>query len=265
MQHPDEGIIHAWLDGELDAAESARIEALVARDPEWAAAAAEARGLIAASSRIVHALDRVPANVVPGRLRAPKRPWWIARAAALLVLVAGTAVVWRRGTEQVVVQPHVLPSPSAGMVAAQRARPPVAESTPHASSKEPTALTDHAEPRQAQPAAPTPAPALQAAPPARRHAPSPSTISIDIAIDAGDIRGGLFEQARRTGELLSGRRIVDHGRGERIRCRSCRGARKSRGRRIASRTGHSAAGGTDSDTRRYRAPEWHRHRSGDMA
>ncbi|HVZ48875.1 MAG TPA: zf-HC2 domain-containing protein, partial [Gemmatimonadaceae bacterium] len=65
MSHPDEGLIHAWLDGELDAAEAARVEALVRDDPGWAAAAAEARGLIAASGRIVGALDDVPANVVP--------------------------------------------------------------------------------------------------------------------------------------------------------------------------------------------------------
>ena len=55
MPHPDEGLIHAWLDGELDAAESARIEALVRSDPEWASAAAEARGLAAASARIIAA------------------------------------------------------------------------------------------------------------------------------------------------------------------------------------------------------------------
>jgi hypothetical protein len=99
MPHPDEGLIHAWLDGELDAAESARIEALVASDPAWAAAAAEARGLIAAASRIVRALDHVPAGVVPRTTspairRAPR--WWMARVAALLVVVAGASVVWRR-------------------------------------------------------------------------------------------------------------------------------------------------------------------------
>jgi anti-sigma factor RsiW len=98
MQHPDEGTIHAWLDGELDAAESARIEALVASDAAWAAAAAEARGLIAASSRIARALDHVPGKVVPAGRRAPARRWWMARVAALLVVVAGTAIVWRRGT-----------------------------------------------------------------------------------------------------------------------------------------------------------------------
>ena len=44
MSHPDEGLIQAWLDGELDAAEAARIVRLVREDATWAAAAAEARG-----------------------------------------------------------------------------------------------------------------------------------------------------------------------------------------------------------------------------
>ncbi len=117
MSRPDEGLIHAWLDGELDAAESARIEALVQSDPAWSAAAAEARGLIAATSRIVSALDGVPANVIPAT-RAPETgttakviplaakprgtPWWALRAAAVLVVVAGTVVVMRNGTPEVV-------------------------------------------------------------------------------------------------------------------------------------------------------------------
>ena len=102
MQHPDEGLIHAWLDGELDAGEAARVEALVSSDPEWAAAAAEARGLIAASARIVGALDRVPANVVPKAAAKPRGAAhrWMLRAAAALVLVAGSAVVLKRGAPE---------------------------------------------------------------------------------------------------------------------------------------------------------------------
>ncbi len=65
MSRPDEGLIHAWLDGELDAAEAARVERLANDDPEWAAAVAEARGFIAASDRILDALDDVPAHVIP--------------------------------------------------------------------------------------------------------------------------------------------------------------------------------------------------------
>lgn len=119
MSRPDEGMIHAWLDGELDAAEAARVEALARNDAEWAAAAAEARGFLAASARIVGALDHVPANVIPKTaailsVTAPGTavraaatttrrgaPWWAMRAAALLVVAAGVTVVARRNPESV--------------------------------------------------------------------------------------------------------------------------------------------------------------------
>jgi hypothetical protein len=118
MSRPDEGLIHTWLDGELDAAESARVEALVKSDPEWAAAAAEARGLIAASSRIIGALDDVPANVVPATkpvakpvagvtpigatpaAQPPRRqmPTWL-RAAAAIVVVVGSLTVLSKSSD----------------------------------------------------------------------------------------------------------------------------------------------------------------------
>ena len=70
--HVEEGTIHAWLDGEVPAREAATIEAHVASCAACAAAVAEARGLMAASSRILGALDEVPglivANWVDGRL-----------------------------------------------------------------------------------------------------------------------------------------------------------------------------------------------------
>lgn len=109
MPHPDEGLIHAWLDGELSPDEAARVERLVREDAEWAAAAAEARGLIAASSRILGALDVVPGDVIPAgsratpaagkpRLQFAVRPWM--RAAAGIVLVLGTYAVVRGTGEQ---------------------------------------------------------------------------------------------------------------------------------------------------------------------
>jgi len=107
MSRPDEGLIHTWLDGECTPEESARIEALVASDPAWAAAVAEARGLVAASSRILGALDAVPDRVLPtGTPAAPVerargfrvRPWM--GIAAGLVLVAGTAIVLRERADE---------------------------------------------------------------------------------------------------------------------------------------------------------------------
>ncbi len=65
MSHLDEGTLHAWLDGALPPDESARVEAHVAECATCAAAAAEARGVIAASSRILSALDDVPGGVIP--------------------------------------------------------------------------------------------------------------------------------------------------------------------------------------------------------
>src|SRR5258705_36373 len=98
MQHLDEGTIHAWLDGALSPDEAARVEAHVAECPQCAAAVAEARGFIAASSRILTALDHVPRGVVP--VARPAR-WsnpamW--RAAAGVLVVAGGSLVVVRNT-----------------------------------------------------------------------------------------------------------------------------------------------------------------------
>jgi anti-sigma factor RsiW len=98
MQHPDEGTIHSWLDGELRAEEAARVEAHVKDCPECAAAVAEARGFIAASSRILTALDNAPRGVVPvaaPRKRVDPIVWRV--AATLLVVAGGTFAVLRSG------------------------------------------------------------------------------------------------------------------------------------------------------------------------
>lgn len=62
--HPDEGTIHAWLDGALDAQESARLEAHVAGCAACASRVAEARGLIAGASRVVGLLDEQPEPLI---------------------------------------------------------------------------------------------------------------------------------------------------------------------------------------------------------
>jgi hypothetical protein len=112
----DEGRIHEWLDGQLSAAEGAELEALVASDPAWADALAEARGLVAASRRITSALDDVPADVIPigrptsGAFEAralparpvqvnARRPRFMLRTwrnvAAMMIVFVGSGVVWR--------------------------------------------------------------------------------------------------------------------------------------------------------------------------
>ncbi|HEX9310226.1 MAG TPA: zf-HC2 domain-containing protein [Gemmatimonadaceae bacterium] len=96
MQHLDEGTIHSWLDGALSADDVARAEAHVKECPQCAAAVAEARGFIAASSRILTALDNVPRNVVPAaapRRRVDPIVWRV--AATMLIVAGGTLVVLR--------------------------------------------------------------------------------------------------------------------------------------------------------------------------
>jgi hypothetical protein len=110
MQHPDEGTIHSWLDGALSPDEAARVEAHVKECAQCQAAVAEARGFIAASSRILTALDNAPRGVVPAtqpkkrdRMAAlvsgfrPADPMVWRIAATVLVVAAGTLVVVRNG------------------------------------------------------------------------------------------------------------------------------------------------------------------------
>jgi hypothetical protein len=107
MQHLDEGTIHSWLDGALSAEEAARVSAHVEECPQCAAAVAEARGFIAASSRILTALDNVPKGVVPIGERAKPRNWaaWRAAAAVLVVALGSFAVLRERtGTQRSVAE-----------------------------------------------------------------------------------------------------------------------------------------------------------------
>lgn len=106
-QHPDEGTLHAYIDGELPRAEAEALEAHIAGCASCSAALAEARGLVAATSKVITALDAAPATArttvpVVGRPSAvsatrASRPLIFrvpyARAAALLLLVGGSAFV----------------------------------------------------------------------------------------------------------------------------------------------------------------------------
>jgi hypothetical protein len=99
MNHIDEGTIHAWIDGAVDAAQSREIESHVAECSVCAEAVAEARGLVAGASRILLALDDVPAGVTPKRAPVHKRQWraapWVTGIAAALVLAIGVTT-WNR-------------------------------------------------------------------------------------------------------------------------------------------------------------------------
>lgn len=180
MSRPDEGMLHEWLDGELSPEAAAEVEALVASDPAWAAAAAEARGLRAATSRILQQLDQVPGDVIPlpraRNQRSVVRPWM--RVAAGLVVVVGTALLVRpSGTltspEEVVVATEVaLPVAAAPTVAAPPVAAPavtvekgarVADASRRELSSSPPAMAEQAPAIAPVPAsAPAPAPARAA-------------------------------------------------------------------------------------------------------
>lgn len=144
MSRPDEGLIHQWLDGECTPEDSARLEQLVATNPEWAAAVAEARGIMAASSRIVQSLDAVPRAMPRGSVAAPHKangvvqriatkPWM--RMAAAVVLVVGTAYMLREQARDPLVPAATVyvpapPPPVASTPTAPIVVPPAAPKAP---------------------------------------------------------------------------------------------------------------------------------------
>jgi len=108
MQHLDEGTIHAWIDGELSPEQVSEVEAHASTCPECAAMVAEARGLVAAATRILTALDDLPGGVIPSvpdiaPAQVVRRRWYQRtdlRAAAALLFVAGASLlVVRLGTD----------------------------------------------------------------------------------------------------------------------------------------------------------------------
>src|SRR6202008_996108 len=101
MQHLGEGTIHSWLDGALSADEAARVEAHVKECAQCQAAVAEARGFIAASSRILTALDNAPRGVIPAAAQKKRMNTFAWRVAAtVLVVAAGTLVVVRNSSNR---------------------------------------------------------------------------------------------------------------------------------------------------------------------
>ena len=124
MEHTNEAQVHAWLDGELSPDEGAQLEEHIATCADCSALVAEARGLVAASSRILSKLDDVPAGVIPatsesGRtggarsvvadravggadhtVRRSARAWWrrpqYAAAAGIVFIALTTSLVARR-------------------------------------------------------------------------------------------------------------------------------------------------------------------------
>jgi hypothetical protein len=156
MTHLDEGTIHAWLDGALDAERGRDVETHVAACAECSAAVAEARGLIAGASRILTALDDVPANVTPKRgpsapsTPAPRRQWraapWVTGIAAALILAVGVTTWNKSGArmESEMVAATPMPDSSARETAQSLAAavPPAAVSTPAPAAGTAPAVTE---------------------------------------------------------------------------------------------------------------------------
>ena len=104
--HPDDGTIHAWLDGALDAEQAARLAAHVVDCAACADRVAEARGLLAGASRVVGLLDdpALPA-VLPASTPTAGTDlsmWRLlrvtpARAAIAAVLVVAVGISLTRG------------------------------------------------------------------------------------------------------------------------------------------------------------------------
>jgi hypothetical protein len=151
--HPDEGTIHAWLDGALNAQESARLEAHVSGCGACASRVAEARGLIAGASRVAGLLDEQPAPLIKPAstptVGTERSVWRLLRVtparasiAALLVVAVGIALTHghlgvdtrsvepavRSGQQQVQVLRGARDNSDAAMAPVASAAPPIRDS-----------------------------------------------------------------------------------------------------------------------------------------
>jgi len=176
MQHLDEGTIHAWLDGALPSAEAAHVEAHAASCAECAARIAEARGLIAGSSRIVASLDIVPAKVIPMPPTSAREslslwrnlgltPSRAAIAALLLVGIASMFSVRHQSTPRGVPMGTVVQDPP----------PHILESTPapEKTLAQPKRAAQRVDTVSVAKAPPPASPAVSAATPTPTPAPTP--------------------------------------------------------------------------------------------
>ncbi|MEO7454965.1 MAG: zf-HC2 domain-containing protein [Gemmatimonadaceae bacterium] len=127
--HPDEGSMHAWLDGEIDADDAALLDAHVRTCADCTTAVAEARGLVAGASRVVGMLDDAPpAHIRPTGVRASdtSTAWRFLRVtptraaiAAVLLVAIGITLTRKQGAFD-----PVSPAPSEVASAAMDEPPP---------------------------------------------------------------------------------------------------------------------------------------------
>ena len=182
MQHVDEGMIHAFLDGELSPAEATEFERHLSVCAPCRAKFAEEQGFVTEAAGLVVALDNVAPGTRPATTPIPLRrvrPWFVRPAtlawAASIVAAAGIGYTWRgaplaveapmaaiaenAAPQEVEERAAVSPPATAPMVATAAARrsataegrgsPSAPPPAPTAAVPEPAALAD------ASPAAPT--------------------------------------------------------------------------------------------------------------
>lgn len=196
MQHPDEGMIHAWLDGQLPPDEAAAIEAHVAECPQCAAKVVEERGFAAGATRILTALDNVPAEVIPISTRpTPSRfsRGFLQAAATILVVATGGLIAVRVSRDEVEIPSAaktVPPKDTQRVVAA--AAPPMAVAT----SPAPVQPQERATTTKKSFAPPIASGAIASAPVVPAPAPSPppqkargnDTVNVDIVMTRDQMR-----------------------------------------------------------------------------
>ncbi|MEO7102263.1 MAG: zf-HC2 domain-containing protein [Gemmatimonadaceae bacterium] len=194
--HVDEGTMHAWLDGALSLDEARTVESHVANCAQCSAAAAEARGLIAASTRILSALDDVSANIIPvakdssrAAALAPRRRWnarMYGPIAAVALFAVGATLFLRR-------TPTLVPtSAQRQKVATVSVAPPVAkENLPVATAPQSPVAAPRSEP--VAHAAPTP---LAAAAIEERRAAVATTTASDAVTQKSSASGLGFDATK---------------------------------------------------------------------
>jgi hypothetical protein len=273
MQHLDEGSIHAWLDGALSTEEAARAEAHVASCSACADAVAEARGLIAASTRILTALDGVPnvegakgakgargARGAEGARRWAPATWLVREriAAVLTLVVAGGALtlVIARNAPQAVQQDLASepvrtmevaaadsPAPQAVMAEELRSEAPVVRAVrPRAMSPSPAPARDLVAMRETKDSAPPPAIVQQTEPTVTANAAAAPLARTDDSLRSLRVADARPAETRQGREEDASSSIAEKAVGALTRRRSAEAQAKFAEPRPAAPAVGSAAG-----------------------